>query len=209
MKISELTRLTGVTVATIKYYIREGLLAPGTPVSATQADYDRSHLERLRLIRTLVEVGGLSLTAVGGVLAALDEAEVVPTRSQRGALGPLLTGAHAALSSRAAQETTLPQQARAVVSSLGWRVEEDSEALRQLEAALNGLDLLGLPPSPATVEAYGRAALALAEADAAAVPPRPPAGTARRVVLGTVMYEPVLVALRRLAQQHVFSGGRP
>ena len=152
-------------------------------------------------------MGGLSLTAVGGVLAALDAADETPARSQRAALGPLLTQGHAALSSRAAQETTRPQQAEAVVSSLGWRVDPESEALRQLEAALSGLDLLGLPPSPATLEAYARAALALAEADASAVPARPPAGTARRVVLGTVMYEPVLVALRRLAQQHVFSGG--
>src|SRR3954471_3306824 len=74
MKISELARATGVTVPTIKYYVREGLMAPGRQISATQAEYHEGHAERLRLVRALVEVGGVSLTVGGELLAAVDHA---------------------------------------------------------------------------------------------------------------------------------------
>jgi hypothetical protein len=47
-------------VPTIKYYVREGLLPPGQLASPNQTQYDNSHLRRLRLIRALTEVGGLS-----------------------------------------------------------------------------------------------------------------------------------------------------
>ncbi|GMA88788.1 hypothetical protein GCM10025868_40380 [Angustibacter aerolatus] len=45
-------------VATVKYYLREGLLPPGTPTSRTQAQYDEEHVRRLRLVRALLDVGG-------------------------------------------------------------------------------------------------------------------------------------------------------
>lgn len=38
MRISELAKESGTPVATIKYYIREGLLPAGTPVNARQSD---------------------------------------------------------------------------------------------------------------------------------------------------------------------------
>lgn len=44
MRLSELSKQSGVTTATIKYYLREGLLPPGERVTATQAEYDESHL---------------------------------------------------------------------------------------------------------------------------------------------------------------------
>ena len=46
MRMSELSRLSGVSVTTIKYYLREGLLPAGRQLSATQAEYDGSHLRR-------------------------------------------------------------------------------------------------------------------------------------------------------------------
>jgi hypothetical protein len=57
MRLSELSERSGVSIATIKYYLREGLLAPGRRVSATTADYDESHLRRLRLVRALIQSG--------------------------------------------------------------------------------------------------------------------------------------------------------
>ena len=53
MRIAELSRDSGVPVPTIKYYVREGLLPPGELTSPNQAQYDASHLRRLRLIRAL------------------------------------------------------------------------------------------------------------------------------------------------------------
>lgn len=39
MRISELSDVTGVSVATIKYYLREELVPPGERTAPNQADY--------------------------------------------------------------------------------------------------------------------------------------------------------------------------
>ena len=49
MRISGLAERTGVPVATLKYYLREGLLHAGTATARTQAVYDTTHVERVRL----------------------------------------------------------------------------------------------------------------------------------------------------------------
>ncbi|WP_371820917.1 MerR family transcriptional regulator [Tsukamurella sp. PLM1] len=51
MKLSELSTETGVSTASLKYYLRESLLAPGDPVTRTQSEYGPAHVERVRLIR--------------------------------------------------------------------------------------------------------------------------------------------------------------
>src|ERR1700709_861291 len=76
MRISELAQQSGLPVATIKFYLREGLLAPGTPISRTQAEYSDAHLERLRLIRALRDIADLPVATVGTVLAAVDDEEI-------------------------------------------------------------------------------------------------------------------------------------
>ncbi|WP_344447735.1 MerR family transcriptional regulator, partial [Kitasatospora nipponensis] len=73
MRISELSRRSGVPVATIKYYLREELVPAGVATSATQAEYDDHHLRRLRLARALIAVRGLSVSTTREVLRALDE----------------------------------------------------------------------------------------------------------------------------------------
>src|SRR5919197_5194181 len=72
MRIAELSRQTGVPVATIKYYLREGLLPAGEATGPNQAQYGEEHVRRLRLIRALVTVGGVSIASVGAVLEAID-----------------------------------------------------------------------------------------------------------------------------------------
>lgn len=72
MKVSELARTTGVPVPTIKYYLREGMLMLGHRMSANQAWYDHGHVRRLRMIRALVDLGGLSIAAVKAILAAIN-----------------------------------------------------------------------------------------------------------------------------------------
>ncbi|MFD0479411.1 MerR family transcriptional regulator [Nonomuraea thailandensis] len=58
MRISELSARSGVAIPTIKYYLREGMLHQGEQTAATRAEYDETHLRRLRLIRALLDVGG-------------------------------------------------------------------------------------------------------------------------------------------------------
>lgn len=69
--MAELSRRSGLSVPTIKYYLREGLLQPGRRTSVNQARYDDAHLERLRLIRALVKVAGLPLDKVREVVQAV------------------------------------------------------------------------------------------------------------------------------------------
>src|SRR6266536_6608242 len=72
MRISELTRRSGVPLPTIKYYVREGLLRPGELTSPNQAQYGEEHLRRLKLIRALIDVGDLSIAETRDVLASID-----------------------------------------------------------------------------------------------------------------------------------------
>lgn len=45
MKISELSRRTGVPVASIKYFLRQGLLPAGRATAATLAEYGEEHAQ--------------------------------------------------------------------------------------------------------------------------------------------------------------------
>jgi DNA-binding transcriptional MerR regulator len=196
MRISELSTRSDVPVATIKYYLREGLLPAGRATAATQAEYHDAHVARLRLVRALTEVGGLPLAAVRGVLDALDE------RSLPVAVG----AAHEAISqpARGTAPGRTPERATALLTALGWAFWPTSAVLHRLDDALAALDAAGLDTDPQTLAGYADAALALARREIAAIP----AGAeeaVRYVVLGTVLYEPVLLALRRLAQAAAFA----
>ncbi|MBR7833828.1 MerR family transcriptional regulator, partial [Actinospica durhamensis] len=76
MRIGELSAASGVPLPTVKYYLREGLLPAGERTARNQADYGPEHLARLRLIRSLVEVGRLSVTDTRRVLAAADDPQL-------------------------------------------------------------------------------------------------------------------------------------
>lgn len=53
MKLAELSTRSGVNIATIKYWIRAGILPAGVKRNATTADYTDRHLARLNLIHLL------------------------------------------------------------------------------------------------------------------------------------------------------------
>jgi DNA-binding transcriptional MerR regulator len=72
LKISELARESGVPAATIKHYLREGLLGDGRDVirtSRNMAWYPREFVERIRLIKRLQEERFMPLRLIRGVLA--------------------------------------------------------------------------------------------------------------------------------------------
>lgn len=193
MRISELARRAGVPVGTVKYYLREGLLPAGTPTSATQAQYGEGHVERLSLIRVLVGPGGLSLTAVRTVLAAIDD----PPSS----LHELFGTAHSALGPVSTAGAPATARARELLARHGWAVHPDAPAVGQLAGALEGLDAVAVPGIDGLIDRYAELAAELAEADVAAVPAGSPTEAVRFVVAGTVLLEPLLLALRRLAEE--------
>jgi DNA-binding transcriptional MerR regulator len=79
LRIGELAGRAGVSVATIKYYIREGLLPP-PPVKTgrTMGYYDEQYLERLRTIRALREEHYLPVRVIRAVLAERGDAPLSP-----------------------------------------------------------------------------------------------------------------------------------
>lgn len=196
MRISELSERSGVSVATLKYYLREGLLHPGVATGATTATYDVSHLERVRLIRALLESGGLSIAAARKVTDALD----APPPGRHALLGV----AQYALSEDIGSSAPAPA-ADALLSALGWHVDDCAPARQELEAALAAASAGGLDPGRRDLTAYARAMHRVAEVDVRTIPRDSPAAALRQVVVGTVLLDPVLIALRRLAQEDVSS----
>src|SRR6476646_5679834 len=180
MRISELSARSGVSVATLKYYLREGLLHAGVATSATSATYDDTHLERVRLIRALLESGGLTIAAARKVTDALD----APPPGRHSLLGVA---------------------EYALLEALGWRVDPCAPARQELESAITAAAAGGLDLSRRDLSAYARAMRRVAEVDVRGVPRDSPAAALRHVVVGTVLVDPVLIALRRLAQEDVSS----
>ncbi|MFL6079684.1 MAG: MerR family transcriptional regulator [Ornithinibacter sp.] len=195
MRISELGEATGVPVHTLKFYLREGILMPGATLSRTRADYGPEHVERVRLVRALVDQGGVAIAGVRAILDALD----APPPSRHDLLGV----AACALPTTAVDEPVDPEVV-AVVHGLGWHVAPDSPAIRSLSAAVRAADAAGVGLSPALLQEYALAVLGVAEVDlGVAERTTSPQDALRTVVLGTVMLDPVLVALRRVAQEAV------
>jgi DNA-binding transcriptional MerR regulator len=200
MRISELARRSGLPTATVKYYLREGLLPAGEPTAATQAQYNESHVERLLLIRALLGTGGLSIPAARAVLDVVDD----PSTPLHEALG----AAHYALpSSRTDPSPEELDRARGHLRRWGWKTDDASPSLAVLAAALHALQTAHFATPDDLLDRYASAAVTLAEQDVASVPTDSAAEAVRFVVIGTVLLEPVLLALRRLAQENA-SGRR-
>jgi DNA-binding transcriptional MerR regulator len=192
VRISELARQAGVPVATVKYYLREGLLHEGELTSVTQARYDDTHVARLRLVRSLLGPGGLSIARARAVLAALDE----PPPDDLDLLG---VAAHAV---RPAVELRPHPEVHALMEHWGWTVHErDCLDHQVLADALDALAAAGFESPPGVLDTYAAAMDDVARAEIAHLPTTSPAAAVRYVVLGVVLNEPVLLAMRRLAEQ--------
>ncbi|ROR89548.1 MerR family transcriptional regulator [Nocardioides aurantiacus] len=193
MRISELAEASGVSLPTLKYYLREGLLMPGVATARTRAEYDEAHLERLRLVRALVESGGLGIAAVRAVIAALDDPPASPHE--------LLGVAHHALPPPV--EPVAPSaEVVGWMRELGWESCLHSPLLGALTRAVADVRAAGVPLPDTAVRAYADAALRLAAVDVAIAARAPsPAAALHTVVVGTVMIDPLVAILRRLAQE--------
>lgn len=209
MRIAELSRDSGVSVPTIKYYLREGLLRPGTRTAPNQADYREDHLQRLRFIRALADVGNLPIATIRDVVEAIDDPSL-PMHDvlgvAHGALGPNLD-VEASEELRTAREDV-----DRFLDDLGWLVGDDSPARHELAHALATLRRLGWDVDAHVFDRYARLADRLASWELKQTSANGDREqTVEAVVVGTVVFESVLVALRRLAQENHsatrFAGG--
>ncbi len=192
MRISKLSEQAGLPVGTVKFYLRTGLMQPGALVSATQADYDESHLTRLRLIRALLEVGRLSHAEIRRVIAAMDSPDADLSTSLR--------TVHSATSRRVHGDDDVDlTDALAFVDEVGWRIDPRSPHLEVLARAMLALDNLGLSPTPERLRVYSEAADQVARSDSDWL--REVDDDAKLLVATTssVLWEAVLASMRRLA----------
>lgn len=226
MRISELSRRSHVPVATIKFYIREGLLPAGRPTAATQSEYDGTHLRRLRLIRALTGVRGLSLHTARDVLAAVREYETdlhqvlglvlgakPATEGQRerarkrdggaGEDGEGEPGEGGEDGGEGADGGDSSADVAALVAEMGWQVSRYAPAKAVIAETLSTMRSLGVDYTWRSLLPYARLAERTAAYDLDQLGGL--GGTleqAERAVLLTVVLEPALLALRRLAQEH-------
>lgn len=202
MRVSELAKQTHVSVATVKYYIREGMLAAGDLMGPRRATYNNSHVQRIHLIQALTGPAGLSVSQAKEILQIIDDPKSSLKDSLAGATRVLAAAASADIN---AEDRCYPRAQQAV----GWlgepyRAEPPAAAL--LEDALHAVDKAGFQRHPSQFAVYGQHMLAIAASEIANIP-TDPADAVEYAVLGTVLFEPVLTAIRRLAHQSLAKRG--
>jgi DNA-binding transcriptional MerR regulator len=182
----------------VKYYQREGLLPSGEKSAPNQTTYDTRHVERVRLVRALLETGGLSVAVTKQILAVLD-ADAAP-------LAEVFAAAQYAMTSSRSQDNGASQESRdrieGRVSAAGWCTTSDNPGLEAAARALDGLRTIGFDAPDAYLDAYLNAAATAARADVSALHGRQERDAiAELMVVGTVLGDPLFAGLRRLAQQ--------
>jgi DNA-binding transcriptional MerR regulator len=201
--MKELSEASGVPVATIKFYLRERLLPAGERTHPNQSLYGEPHLRRIRLIRALIEVGGLSVASARGVIAVLD----LPNQSVHNVLG---LAQHAMTPPVSPPDTEEFRAARLRIDEtldrLGWQVSPDSAGRDGAALVLSTMAELRQDRLPDVVEPYARAAEFAAAADLAAVGAAGADGDrdamVETAVIGMVVGEALLLQLRRMAQEN-------
>lgn len=196
MRMAELSKTSGIPVATIKFYLRERLLPSGERTGPNQSRYGEEHLRRLRLIRGLLEVGGLSVATARGVIDAVDS-ELPLAHSfgvaQRAVSGTIDPG-------------DIDPAALAGIDRLveGWQVSADNPGRLAAARVLETFESLGQQDERNWFSRYAAAALLVAEADLDQVAARGSReAMAETVVIGTVLGDALFSGLRRAAQEHV------
>ena len=209
-RMAELSRQTGVSVPTIKYYLREGLLAPGEATSANQALYSREHVERIRLVRSLSKVAKLPLATIAEVLQIVDDGNV---REAMGRTQNVLIGEIPEGSTDDEEFEEVKELLDSEIAKMGWHVRRDSRAYSMALRALQELHVENLSPPVKHLADYVAAADKVGEADISTLADASSApDMVRRMATGTTLRGPLTDALIWLAQQHhagkTYGGGQ-
>ena len=197
MRISELSAVTGLSVPTVKFYIREGMLQRGHVTSATSAEYGEEHVKRIRLIVALADTAQLPLARVKQIIDVLDSEEGTDPRQATAT-------AVAALPPYTREAEDYPY-AREVLERLGFDYDPEYAATRQLDSAIRALIDAGLEWSPEHADRYAAPLLQIARDELRSMPLNDLERRVEYAVLGTIMPESIMLAMRRLAHRHVVS----
>lgn len=192
MRISELAMTSGVSVPTIKYYLREKLLPEGERTSPTQASYGEAHLQRLGVIRALVDAG-VGIAGVRRVVTVLEDPPQNPY--------DLLGAANAAVTPEITADVDLTEATALLVRMGGSPEKCFPDQIAAVAHALAALDRAGFTVPDSVMSAYVEHLSAIGETELAATPDTSIEDAVRYVVLGTALVEPLVLALRRVAEQ--------
>ncbi|AWZ07922.1 MULTISPECIES: MerR family transcriptional regulator [unclassified Streptomyces] len=204
MRLAELSERSGVSTATIKYYLREGLLAPGHRVTATTAEYGEEHLRRLRLVRALIQVGGIPVAKAREVLAHVDDESLGRTIRMGAALWALPQGPDPDEEDEAVARAR--REVDRLLETLGWSTARElgdlSPVHRSLVVSVASLVRLGYPWDAELMAPYAELMYRAAVRDLDFVDTYPSESEkVEAVVAAAVLFQPVLKALHRLAQE--------
>lgn len=194
LTISQLADVTGVHPSTIKFYIAEGLLPRGHLIASNRAVYGREHVERLGFIRTLVTVGGVSISTLKRVVSAL----------AGGSLTAVLASAQDATRTPGdVPNPARPETQEAIRTAFG--IEADSPlwfhpSIRRIAAALDAAEPYLGPTFPAWVDALIGSGRDAALADLDMVRGADTQDAARYAVIGIPLGDVVIEQSRRLWQ---------
>lgn len=206
MRIGALSTATGVSVATLKWYLRDGLLHPGRPTAVNQATYDLTHVRRVKLIRALVELGHLGIAEVREVLSAVDDDAV--------GLHTALGAAHDAMMPKVSRDHPLFPAAMAAVDGFvrrhGIDVRADAPVRAVLAQTLVWMTEFGWsePGTLVDVAIFDTLVPGLMEQASAEIAFIPDgsvtdrAGQVEYSVVGTMVFEQAASAIRRMAHEH-------
>jgi hypothetical protein len=147
----------------------------------------------VRLIRALVEHGEVPIAGVRSILDAIG--------SPPEAVHELLGVAHCALPTPPTSGTLSPDVAD-LVADLGWHVDPGSPALHWFSDTVGAARAVGVPLDRSALRRYSEAMRQVAAVDVdTATAGGSVAAATRMVAVGTTMLDPMLTALRRVAQE--------
>jgi DNA-binding transcriptional MerR regulator len=207
VRISELSEATGLSVATIKYYLREEILHPGTKVADRLTNYDESHVRRLGLLRLLREVAAVPVERLRDLVSVAADPTVT--------MHEMFAQAADALSPSSASPTPHSADSRRTADELieraGWtNVRPDAVDRDGLASVLEALSRYRSCPAGAeeaapyldVADRLAREELAHLAASRDADPAPDRFALLEEMIVGQAVYGQLLQVLRRLAQEH-------
>lgn len=201
MRISELSEQTGVPVATIKYYLREGLLPEGDKRTPRLTDYDERHVRRLELLRILRDVGDVPVDGLKRLVAATETRGATVQELFAVAADALAPTPPPAGPGRATTRAIADQ----IIEEAGWHhVRAESSDRDNLAATLELISAFDTHPrDPGEIAPYVAIADQIARYELVHLDgAKDRVGLLEEMIVGQVVFASVLTTLRRLAEEH-------
>jgi len=94
LKIGQLAKTAGVSVSTIKFYLKEGLIDPPAPGEGSMSYYSEEHVNRIQLIKKLQKERFFPLSVIRKVISTRSVAEetAAPENPEETAWEPIVHG---------------------------------------------------------------------------------------------------------------------